>query len=344
MTRKHDGRIAAKSLLMVSAALLACAAPTAADEVADFYKGKNVEFQIGFGPGGGNDVWGRMVSRHLPRHLPGSPTFVPKNVPAAGSLLVANYLYNAAPKDGTALGMIARGIPFEPLFGGQGTQFDALKFNYLGSPSYDSNMCAVWHEHPAKTAKDLLTVPTVIGSTGSGAESHVFPILLENLLGMKIKTIKGYKGSQDIMLAIERRELDGICLGTETVRRTSQYKEGKFRIILQMATKPDPVLGDLPLVVDFTKTPEDRAALDLIFARVDVGRPFVAPPGVPAVRVAALRKAFTATMGDAEFIKDITQAKFEISPLTGEQLEELIRKAYATPKAVVQRTSELLSQ
>ena len=334
-----------KHWLIISVALVALSPVNAqADEVADFYKGKNVELQIGFGPGGGNDVWGRMVSRHLPRHLPGNPTFIPKNVPAAGSLLVANYLYNAAPKDGSALGMIARGIPFEPLFGGQGTQFDALKFNYLGSPSYDSNMCAVWHEHPAKTAKDLLTVPTVIGSTGSGAESHVFPILLENMLGMKIKTIKGYKGSQDIMLAIERRELDGICLGTETVRRSAAYQEGKFRIILQMAVKPDPVLGDLPLVVDFAKTPEDRAALDLIFARVDVGRPFVAPPGVPMVRVAALRQAFMATMNDKEFAADIAQAKFEISALTGEQLETMIRKAYDTPKAVVARTSELLSQ
>lgn len=335
-----------KRCLALIATVLASLNPALAqaDEVEDFYKGKTVELQIGFGPGGGNDVWGRMVSRHLPRHLPGNPTFVPKNVPAAGSLLVANNLYNVAPKDGSALGMIARGIPFEPLFGGQGTQFDALKFNYLGSPSYDSNMCAVWHEHPAKTAKDLFTMPTVIGSTGSGAESHVFPILLENLLGMKIKTIKGYKGSQDIMLAIERRELDGICLGTETVRRTSAYQEGKFRILLQMAVKPDPVLGDLPLVTEFAKTPEDRAALDLIFARVDVGRPFVAPPGVPMVRVAALRKAFTATMNDKDFAADMAQAKFEISPLTGEELEGLIRKAYATPKDVVARTSELLRQ
>ena len=335
-----------KRCLALIATVLASIWPalTQADEIADFYKGKTVELQIGFGPGGGNDVWGRMVSRHLPRHLPGNPTFIPKNVPAAGSLLVANNLYNVAPKDGSALGMIARGIPFEPLFGGQGTQFDALKFNYLGSPSYDSNMCAVWHEHPAKTAQDLFTVPTVIGSTGSGAESHVFPILLENMLGMKIKTIKGYKGSQDIMLAIERRELDGICLGTETVRRSGAYQEGKFRIILQMAVKPDPVLGDLPLVTEFAKTPEDRAALDLIFARVDVGRPFVAPPGVPMVRVAALRKAFTATMNDKDFAADMAQAKFEISPLTGEELEALIRKAYATPKDVVARTAELLSQ
>jgi tripartite-type tricarboxylate transporter receptor subunit TctC len=334
-----------KACLLGFALMLIPAASSAmADEVADFYRGKNVELQIGFGTGGGNDTWGRMVSRHMPRHLPGNPNFIPKNVPAAGSLVVANTIYNSAPKDGTVLGMIARGIPFEPLFGGKGTQFDALKFNYLGSPSRDSNMCAVWHTHPVKTAKDLFTVPTVIGSTGSGAESHVFPILLENLLGMKIKIIKGYKGSRDIMLAIERRELDGICLGTETVRRTSQYKEGKFRIVLQMATEPDPVLGDLPLVTEFAKSPEDRAALDLIFARVDVGRPFVAPPGVPQARVEALRKAFTATMDDPEFQKDMAKVKFEIHAITGEQLEGLIRKAYATPKAVVARTAELLSQ
>jgi tripartite-type tricarboxylate transporter receptor subunit TctC len=331
-------------LLGFALTLIPAASSAMADEVADFYRGKNVELQIGFGTGGGNDTWGRMVSRHMPRHLPGNPNFIPKNVPAAGSLVVANTIYNSAPKDGTVLGMIARGIPFEPLFGGKGTQFDALKFNYLGSPSRDSNMCAVWHTHPVKSAKDLFTVPTVIGSTGSGAESHVFPVLLENLLGMKIKIIKGYKGSRDIMLAIERRELDGICLGTETVRRTNQYKEGKFRIVLQMATEPDPVLGNLPLVTEFAKSPEDRAALDLIFARVDVGRPFVAPPGVPQARVEALRKAFTATMDDPEFQKDMAKVKFEIHAITGEQLEGLIRKAYATPKAVVARTAELLSQ
>jgi tripartite-type tricarboxylate transporter receptor subunit TctC len=316
----------------------------AADEISDFYKGKTVDLQIGFGSGGGNDIWARLIGRHWSRQLPGNPTFVSRNVPAAGSLVVANTIYNSAPKDGTVIGMIARGIPFEPLFGGQGTQFDPLGFAYLGSPSRDSNMCAVWHEHPVKTAEDLFNVPTVIGSTGSGAESHVFPLVLDNLLGMKIKIIKGYKGSQDILLAAERREVDGVCLGTDTVRRTSQYKDGKFRIVIQMATEGDPVLGDLPLVTDFAKTPQNRAALDLIFARVDVGRPFVAPPGLPAARVKALRDSFTATMNDADFKKDVAEAKFEITAITGEQLENLVRKAYATPKEVVKRTADLLAQ
>jgi hypothetical protein len=157
-----------------------------------------------------------------------------------------------------------------------------------------------------------------------------------------VKIVSGYKGSQEILLAIERGELDGLCLGTETVRRTNQYAAGNFRIILQMATEPDPVLGDLPLVTKFAKTDEDRAILDLIFARVDVGRPFVAPPGVPEERVAALRKAFMATMDDPEFRKDVEKMQLDISAKTGVQLENLIRKAYETPQSIVKRTAELL--
>jgi tripartite-type tricarboxylate transporter receptor subunit TctC len=326
------------------AAIMLMPVSVAADPIADFYRGRNVELLIGFGVGGGNDVWGRVVGRHMGRHLPGSPTFLPKNVPAAGSLVVSNTLYNSASKDGSVIGMIARGIPFEPLFGGKGTQFDPLKFNYIGSPSRDGNMCAVWHTHPVKEAKDFFSVPTVIGSTGSGAESHVFPLVLQNLLGMKINVVKGYKGSQDIMLAIERRELDGLCLGTETVRRTSQFKEGKFRIVLQMATENDEELGSLPLVTEFAKTAEDRAALDLIFARVDLGRPFVAPPEVPADRVAALRNAFMATMNDGEFKQEVSRLGFHIDALDGSKLESLVRRAYATPPSVVRRTADLLSQ
>jgi tripartite-type tricarboxylate transporter receptor subunit TctC len=332
------------ALILALLALAGAPAAAAATEVADFYRGKSVELLIGFGPGGGNDVWGRVISRHIGRHIPGRPTLVPRNAPAAGSLVVANTLYNAAPKDGGTIGMIARGIPFEPLFGGQSTQFDPLRFNYIGSPSRDSNMCAVWHTHTVKTAQDLFTQPTAIGSSGSGAESHVFPLLLENLLGMKIKTIKGYKGSHDIMLAIERRELDGLCLGTDTVRRTSQYRDGKYRIVLQMATEPDPMLGAVPLVTSFAKTLEDRAALDLVFARIDVGRPLVAPPDVPPARVAALRAAFMATMDDPAFKAEIAALKFEINAINGAKLEALIRDAYATPPAVVKRTMEIIGR
>jgi tripartite-type tricarboxylate transporter receptor subunit TctC len=331
---------------LVCAALFTAAltAPGAADEIADFYRGRNMDLQIGSGAGGGNDLWGRVVGRHIGRHIPGGPTIVPKNMPAAGSLALANFLYNAAPQDGSVIGMILRGIPFEPLFEGQGVQFDPLKFNYVGSPSRDLSNCAVWHTHPAKTAKDMFERETVFGSTGAGNESHIFPLILEKLIGMKARIIKGYKGSQDMLLAVEKRELDGICIGTESLRRSSQFQSGNIRIILQMATEKDPSLGDLPLVTDFAKTPADRAALDLIFARVDLGRPFVAPPGVPAARVQALRTAFMATTADSEFRKEAEKLGFEINATPGDKLEALVRNAYRTPKDVVKRTAELLAQ
>ena len=323
---------------------LVCAggATAAAQDVEHFYRGKVIELHVGFGTGGGNDLWGRALSRHMPRYIPGNPTMIVKNVPAAGSLVVTNWIAGAAPRDGTAIGMIARGIPFEPLFDGKGVQFEPLKLNYLGSPSRDSNMCAVWKDRPFNTAQDMFEREIVLGSSGSGAESHVFPLILKNLLGAKVKIVSGYKGSQEILLAIERGELDGLCLGTETVRRTNQYQAGNFRIILQMATEPDPVLGDLPLVTKFAKTDEDKAVLDLIFARVDVGRPFVAPPGVPEDRVKALREAFMATMKDPEFKKDVEKMQLDVTPKTGTELENLIRKAFDTPKPIVKRTADLL--
>lgn len=315
-----------------------------ADDVADFYRGRNVDLQIGVGVGGGNDLWARAIGRHMGRHIPGAPAIVPKNMPAAGSLALANFLYNAAPQDGSVFGMILRGIPFEPLFDGKGVQFDPLKFNYIGSPSRDFSMCAVNSAHPAQTAQDMFKQETVFGSTGAGNESHIFPLILEKLIGMKAKIIKGYTGSQDMLLAVEKRELDGVCIGTESLRRSSQFKDGKFRIILQMATEEDPTLQGLPLVTSFAKTPEDRAALDLIFARVDLGRPFVAPPGLPAARVAALRAAFMATMEDAAFKDEAAKLRFDISATSGEKLEGLVRNAYKTPPAVVKRTAELLSE
>jgi tripartite-type tricarboxylate transporter receptor subunit TctC len=313
-----------------------------ADDVESFYRGKTIEMDVGFGPGGGNDLWGRAIARDMPRHIPGNPTMVVKNVPAAGSLVLANNLAMAVPHDGTVIGTIDRGIPFEPLFGDKSVQFDPLAFNYIGSPSRDSNMCAVWADRPIKTAQDMFTHQIAIGSSGTGAESYIFPLILKNLVGANVKIINGYDGSQSIILAIERGELDGLCLGTQTVLRTSQYKAGKFRIFMQIGIEPDPVLGDLPLVSDFVKKPDDRAVLDLIFARINVGRPFLAPPGVPKDRVEALRKAFAETMKDPEFHADVAKMNLDITAISGEELESVIRKAYQTPPNIVKRTAKFL--
>ncbi len=318
--------------------------PAIADDVAAFYKGRNVEMAIGYGAGGGFDMWARAVARHIGRKIPGSPNIVPRNMPGAGSLIAANYLFRAAPQDGSVLGLVGRGVMFEPLFEGTGAKFDPLQFNFIGNPSRDSYMCALWHTHASKSAADFYKNEMSLGSTGSGSESHVFPIVLANLLGMKAKVVSGYKGSNEILLAIERRELDGLCLGTETVRRTQQYADGKYKILLQIGSTPDPVLGKVPMITEFAKSPQDRAVLELIFARIDVGRPFVAPPNVPKARVEALQKAFMQTMNDAEFRKEVEKLGLEINASSGEDLEKLLRTAYRTDPAIVKRTAEMLKQ
>jgi tripartite-type tricarboxylate transporter receptor subunit TctC len=332
-----------KLLLAVACLSLIGSSARATDEVERFYAGKNIEMLIGYGAGGGFDMWARAVAQHMGRHIPGKPTIISRNMPGAGSLAATNYLYNVAPKDGTSIGLIGRGVLFEPLFGGEGVKFDPLQFNYLGNPSRDYYMCALWHTHPAKTAHDLFEKETKLGSTGSGSESHVFPLMLKNLLGMPAKPIVGYKGSNEILLGIERQELDGICLGTETVTRTSQYRDGKYKILLQIGSAPDPTLPGVPLITELAK-PKDKPVLDLIFSRFDVGRPFVAPPGVPATRVAALQAAFAETMKDPAFKEDVARVNLQINATTGEEIIGLLRKAYKTPPEIVRRTAEILGQ
>lgn len=315
-----------------------------ADEVAAFYKGRNVEMVIGYGAGGGFDMWARAIARHIGKKIPGIPTIVPRNMPGAGSLIAANYIYHVAPQDGSVMGLIGRGVMFEPLFEGVGAKFDPLKFTLIGNPSRDSYMCALWHTHSSKSASDFYKNEMSLGSTGSGSESHVFPIVLANLLGMKAKVVSGYKGSNEILLAIERRELDGLCLGTETVRRTQQYADGKYKILLQIGSTPDPVLGELPMISEFAKSEADRAVLELIFARIDVGRPFVGPPNVPKERAKSLQTAFMQTMRDADFKTDVEKLELEIDASSGEDLEKLLQKAYRTDPEVVKRTAEMLKQ
>lgn len=323
---------------------LILAGETRAQDVENFYKGRTVQLQVGFGAGGGNDLWARALARHMSKHIPGKPVIVVSNMPAAGSLALANYNANVAPRDGSMFATVSRSIPFEKLLGGEGVQFDPLEMTFLGSPSRDGFMCAVGSGSTVKTANDLVTKSYVMGATGAGDETFVFPSILKNMMKADVKIVTGYKGSQEILLAVERGELDGLCLGTETVRRTSQYAEGKLKIVLQMATDPDPVLGNLPMVTAYAKTPEDRAMLDLVFARVDVGRPFIAPPGVPKDRLAALRAAFMATMKDPEFKEDVAKMKLDINAIDGEQLEVLVRRALNTPDNVVKRTIVIMGR
>src|SRR5262245_16309269 len=248
-------------------ALLPGAAAAHAQSPADFFRGKTISLLIGFGPGGEDDLWARTVARHMMTHIPGNPNVVPVHTPGSGGLLVANRLYNTAAKDGTVLGMINRGIVFEPLPGGQGTHFDALKLNYIGSPGRDTTVCAARKDAAVQSLQDLYSKELSVGGTGSGADTAIYPEFLAALLGMKFKLVKGYQGSHEIQLAMERNEVQGICLAYDSLSRGNLARTGQINVLLQAALAPDPRVGNVPMVIDTARSVEDRKALELFFAR-----------------------------------------------------------------------------
>jgi tripartite-type tricarboxylate transporter receptor subunit TctC len=331
--------------LAVAAALfLGTTDAVPAQTTAEFFRGKTISLLIGFGPGGEDDLWARLVSRHLTAHMPGNPNVVPVHVPGSGGLLVANRLYNTAAKDGTAIGMINRGIPFEPLLGGQGTQFDALKINYIGSPGRDTTVCAARKDAAVQSLADLYSKELTVGGTGSGADTAIYPEFLSALIGLKFKVVKGYQGSHEIQLAMERNEVQGICLAYDSLSRGNLARSGQINVLLQAALAPDPRIKDVAMVIDTARSVEDRQALELFFARAAMGRPFVAPPDVPAQRIAALRGAFDATLADPAFLEDARKQNLNVVPVSAREMTEFVVNAYKTPSDIVRRTLRALGR
>jgi tripartite-type tricarboxylate transporter receptor subunit TctC len=337
-----------RRICALSAVLLALAAglpgpviaPAAAEPIADFYSGKTVQMLIGFSPGGGYDIYGRTLARHMGRHIPGNPKMVPQNMPGAGSLKVVNYLYGVAPKDGTALAHFAPGVMFEPLLGhADGAQFEATKFNWLGSASREASVCAFMTSAGIKTWQDMRTKSYVIGASGGGAESDVFPTVLRNMFHLPLKIVTGYPGGTEITLAMERHEVDGRCgwSWTSLLSRSKALLDShQLDVVLQIALEKTKDLPNVPLVVDVTDNAEQKAALKLIVARQSIARPFAAPPGIPPDRARALRAAFDATMKDPEFIAEAKSQNLDVDPVTGTEVEALIREVYASSPAAVQ--------
>lgn len=324
----------------VAIALFAAASPAAAQSVEEFYKGKTIQVQIGYGVGGTDDVWARVMSRYMPEFMPGSPSFVPSNVPGAGSLLLTNQLYNIAPKDGTVIGLFNRGVPFEPLLGGQSLRFEAAKFNFIGSPDRDTVVCVARSDAPVRTLEDLKTKELIVGSTGSGADSQTYPEVTARLLGVKLKLVQGYPGSRDILLAIERKEVQGGCLSYDTIARDQNYRDKKLVIVFQAGLKSDERIPEIPLITDLARTNEERQALALFFQRSLVGRPFAAPPGVPPARVEALRKAFAAALNSPALKEEAKQVGLNIHYVSPDELQKIIADAYAAPADVVALTKK----
>jgi tripartite-type tricarboxylate transporter receptor subunit TctC len=314
----------------------------------DFYSGKTIQMLIGFSSGGGYDLYGRTLARYLGRHIPGNPQVLPQNMPGAGSLKLVNYLYNVAPKDGTAIGIFAPGIVAEPLLGhGDGTQFDATKFGWLGSVSQEVSVCAFMASTGIMTLSDMQTKPTVIGASGGGAESDVFATVLRNMFKMPIRIVTGYPGGTEITLAMQRHEVDGRCGWSWTSlmsRNKAMLTDKEINVALQIALNKgdDPNLLRVPLIMDLTDDPAQRAALKLIVSRQSIARPFATPPGVPAERLAALRAAFDATMKDADFLGEARTADLDVRPVAGAAVEALIKEIYASPPEAIKLATEAM--
>jgi tripartite-type tricarboxylate transporter receptor subunit TctC len=317
-----------------------------AQDAAAFFKGRTVNMEIGYSAGGGYDVYAREIARFLGKHIPGAPTVLPKNMPGAGSLRLANWLYTAAPKDGTEIATIGRGIAFDPMLGNKNAQFDAAKFSWLGSATDEVSVCVAWQDSGIAQFDDLYTKPMTVGGTGGGADTDVFPQILDAVLGTKMKVIAGYPGGNDVNLAMERGEVQGRCgWSWSSVQATHKdwLAQKKIVVLVQLALSKHPDLPDVPLVTDLAKTDEQRQILKLIFARQVMGRPYLAPPGVPKERVEALRQAFLDTMKDKEFLTEADTAQLEINPVTGPAIEKLLQEVYQTPADIAAKAAAVLN-
>jgi tripartite-type tricarboxylate transporter receptor subunit TctC len=334
---------------IVPAALLAACfaaflALSATAQTPGAFAGKTVTMYIGFGPGGGYDLWARVVARHIGAHLPGNPTVNAQNLEGAGSYRAANFIYNVAPKDGTAMALIARDAVLGPLTGAPGAQFDATKFSWLGTPAIETNVCIAYHTSPVKTAQDLTQKELVVGDNGPGTGTHSYPIALNNILGMKFRIVGGYPSSSDVFLAMERGEVQGICESLDSVklRRPDWIPNGTIAVLFQGGTRPNPELKNVPFVVDLAQKPDDKQAIEFLYAGQGIGRPFVAPPGLLPDRLKMVQDAFAATMKDPDFIAETQVRKLNLDPADGEQLEALVKKTYATPKPIIDRIAKLI--
>ena len=328
----------------VAAAILAAGAFQAA-QADDFYKGKRVKFLVGSSSGGGYDTFARVLARHYGNHIKGKPSFIVQNMPGASSRKVANFLYNKAPKDGSTIAAVFSGIPTEPLVNPNKARFDARKFTWIGSANKGTFVGFVWHTAPAQTLKDIKTKQMIVGA--SGGATYDYPALANELLGLNFKIISGYTGTKQIGLAMERGEVHGNA-GTTWASIKSQHpdwiKDKKVRVFVQYGRNKNPELPNVPLMVNLAKNKADRQALNLMYVRQEYQRPYIAPPGLPKVRVATLRNGFNATMKDPAYLADAKKRRLDVDPLTGEQIEALIAEVYKTPKAVIERVRAILAK
>jgi tripartite-type tricarboxylate transporter receptor subunit TctC len=330
----------------VAIAMAVGAPATRADTVSDFFKGKSINLYIGFGPGGGYDVYARMLSRHFGKFIPGNPTVVPQNMPGAGGVKSAAYLYNAAPHDGLALAMFGGFNGLEPLFGNTQANFETVKFTWIGNMNRDVSSCAMWSAAGFNAFSDIMQREMVFGSSGKGSTTSQHALVLKNMLGAKVKVIEGYQGTNSINLAMQRREVDascGIFLSSAMTSYAQVLKDGTMRILIQFGRQNAPFFGDAVNLYDLLKSEDEKLAADIVFRQSEIARPIAAPPGLPAERMNALRTAFMQTMKDPAFLADAAKVSMPVDPMTGDEVATLYKSFYSAPKAIVERAKFVMN-
>lgn len=308
-------------------------------------RSQDLRIVIGTAPGGSYDLTGRLVARHIGRHLPGTPNILPQNMPGAGSLTAASYLYNVAPQDGSVIGVLVPAILFNQIFGEENIRFDGAKFQWIGNPMGSPVVSTVFHTAPIKTWRDALTTTVVMGAPGSTAPDATAAHLVNATLGTKFTVVSGYKGGQDIVLAMERGEVHGRASQTWAGWQASKpdwIKDGKLVPLFHISRKPVPELKDVPLLIDLVEGESNKALVRAYVNVIEIGRPLVAGPGVPSDRVTALRRAFDATMKDPAFIAEAEKLQVELGPISGEELQNMVREVTALDTALVGRLKEVI--
>jgi tripartite-type tricarboxylate transporter receptor subunit TctC len=330
--------------LWLIGAVLAIPAPLQAQSAEEFYKGKQIRLIVGAGAGDGYDIWSRLLARHMGRHVPGRPNIIVQNMPGAGTITAANHLFNIAPRDGTVFGSFSRSIAPQALLNRPNIKFDPRQFGWLGSSEAANRVCAVSATSKTRTIDDVFVQETLMGGTGSGMVPTFLPTFLNKLLATKFRVIEGYGGASAIFLAMERREIDGICMASSTLLgpRYDLIENGQVRILFNMEAKRLAAMPEVPTMFDRLQTGEQRQMVAFINAALEYGRPFAAPPGLPSDRLAALQAAFRATLDDPDFVADAKKLKYRITYTSPRDLAELTERIYAMPREIIDSAAAMM--
>ena len=334
-----------RTALATSLVSLVLATGASAQSASEFYKGKTINLIISSSAGGGYDTLARTIARHLPKHIAGNPAVAARNMPGAGGIVATKHLYSIAPKDGLTIGGVQNNTPFEPLLGTKEADYDPLRFNWLGSPSFETALVIVWHTVPVETVDDLRKREITVASSGLNSTPSFYTRLLNELLGTKMRIVVGYRGQNESFLAMERGEVDGypsIFWSSLTATKPDWIRDKKIKSIVQYGPEREKEAGNVPSVSEFLESEDDKLLLEAAIAPLALGRPYLMPPDVPGDRVELMQKAFAETFADKEFLKEADKLNIGVNvPRSAAQVKKIVEAAYATPKPIIARLQKI---